>query len=193
RIYRCGSHIPISCFSRAICRSRPFDFRNGFGGRRIADRQCRGPVCLHPAKMLQRLLALAFVLAAFAPAAAASPAERTERVAGKLDSELRHRASAPTGNSRVILQLNPGASADTAAIRKMRGLVGRRLVSVGGQVAYVPDSELDALSRLPGVSGISLDRPVHGSLERTGATIGSTWVHQALGFDGTGVGVAIID
>jgi len=143
--------------------------------------------------MLQRLLAFAFVLAAFAPAAAAAPAERTERGAGKLDSELRHRASAPTGTSRVILQLNPGASADTAAIRKMRGLVGRRLVSVGGQVAYVPDSELDALSRLPGVSGISLDRPVHGTLERTGATIGSSWVHQALGFDGTGVGVAIID
>jgi len=143
--------------------------------------------------MLRRLLTLAFVLAALAPTAAGAPADgRSERDSGKLDAELRHRASAPRGSSRVILQLNPGASADNA-IRKMRGLVGRRLVSVGGQVAYVPDSELEALSHVPGVSGVSLDRPVHGTLERTGATIGSSWVHETLGFDGTGVGVAIID
>ena len=32
-----------------------------------------------------------------------------------------------------------------------------------------------------------------GTLERTGATIGSDWVHDTLGVDGTGVGVAIID
>ena len=30
-------------------------------------------------------------------------------------------------------------------------------------------------------------------MERTGATIGATWVHDTLGLDGTGVGVAIID
>jgi subtilisin family serine protease len=78
-------------------------------------------------------------------------------------------------------------------IRGVRGTLGRRLVSVAGQVADVPDAALDALSRLPGVDGISLDRRVEGTLERTGATIGATYVRETLGLDGTGVGVAIID
>ena len=63
----------------------------------------------------------------------------------------------------------------------------------GGLVAEVPDGALDALAALPGVRSVSLDRPIEGTLERTGATIGSGWVHDTLGFDGTGVGVAIID
>ena len=112
--------------------------------------------------------------------------------AAKLDRELRDRARAPRGSSRVILHLKPGASAD-GAIRRLRGTVGRRLASVGGQVAYVPDASLDALSKIPGVSGVSLDRPVHGTLERTGAAVGATWVRETLGFDGTGVGIAVID
>ena len=110
----------------------------------------------------------------------------------KLDRELRQRASAPRGHSRVILRLKPGVSADVA-IRGLRGTVGRRLASVGGQVADVPDTALDALARLPGVNGVSLDRRVHGTMERTGATIGATWVQDTLGLDGTGVGIAVID
>jgi serine protease AprX len=110
----------------------------------------------------------------------------------KLDTELRQRARAPLGRSRIILRLRPGASADIA-IRGVRGIVGRRLASVRGQVADVPNSALDALAELPGVASISLDRRVQGTLERTGATIGSGYVHDTLGFDGTGVGVAIVD
>jgi serine protease AprX len=83
-------------------------------------------------------------------------------------------------------------SAD-AAIRRLRGTIGRRLTSVGGQVAYLPDSALLALSRTPGLIGASLDRRVHGTLERTSATVGAGWVRDTLGYDGTGVGIAIID
>ena len=71
--------------------------------------------------------------------------------------------------------------------------MGRRLASVGGQVADVPDTSLSDLARLPGVSGVSLDRRVTGTMERTGATIGSNWVRESLGFDGTGIGIAVID
>ncbi len=110
----------------------------------------------------------------------------------KLDSELRLRAQAPRGHSRVIVRLDPGASAEVA-IRGLRGIVGRRLASVGGQVADVPDTALAALSRIPGVSAISLDRRVRGTLERTAATIGAGYVRDTLGLDGTGVGVAIVD
>ena len=92
----------------------------------------------------------------------------------------------------MILRLAPGTDAE-GAIRAARGTPGRRLASVGGQVADIPDASLDALSHVPGVDGISLDRRIEGTLERTGATIGATWVRGNLGLDGTGVGVAIVD
>jgi len=137
--------------------------------------------------MLRRLLSIGVVLVAtVAPAAAGRAPD------GKLDRELRLRALAPRGHSRVIVRLDPGVSGD-ALIRGVRGTAGRRLASVGGQVADVPDWALDALAGLPGVSGVSLDRRVYGTLERTGATIGSTFVQQALGLDGTGVGIALVD
>jgi serine protease AprX len=143
--------------------------------------------------MPRRLLTLGAILTALAPAVWAGP-----RPAGpatddpKLDRQLQQRASEPRGHSRVIVHLADGASADTA-IRGLRGTVGRRLASGGGQVAYVPDSALAALAHVPGVTGVSLDRGVQGTLERTGATVGATWVHDSLGLDGSGVGIAVID
>ena len=113
----------------------------------------------------------------------------------RLDHELRDRARASRGSSRVILRFKPGTPAGGAdvAIRRMRGIAGRRLASVGGQVAYVPDSALETLGSLPQVASVSIDRRVHGTLERTGATVGASWVFQNLGVDGTGVGIAVID
>ena len=46
---------------------------------------------------------------------------------------------------------------------------------------------------MPGVQRVSLDRRLEGMLERTAAAIGARWVTANLGFDGTGIGVAIID
>ena len=140
--------------------------------------------------MLRRLLTLGALLTALAPAAWAVP--RVAPGEAHLDRELRQRASTPRGQSRVIVHLAPGASAD-AGIRALRGLVGRRLGSGRGLVASVPDSALTALARLPGVNGVSLDRRVQGTMERTAATVGATWVHDALGLDGTGIGIAVID
>ena len=113
------------------------------------------------------LLAAAFIAAAGPHALAAShPGD------AKLDSELRDRAHAPRGRSRVILRLVPGVSAE-AIVKDLRGTLGRRLSLVGGQVAEIPDSALETLASLPGVAGVSLDRGVQGTLERTGATIGA--------------------
>jgi serine protease AprX len=140
-------------------------------------------------------LALVALLTALPGAAALAVSPAKPAGESRLDRELRARAQAPLGSSRVIVRMDPGVSPDVAeaAIRGARGIVGRRLASVSGQVAYVPDTALNDLGRLPGVSSVSLDRRVFGTLERTGATIGSTWVRENLGFDGTGVGVAIID
>jgi len=139
--------------------------------------------------MARRLLILAALLFAFASVAYAAG---QDSFLPKLDPELQQRARTPQGHSRVILRLTPGANPQLA-IQRARGTLGRRLVSVDGQVADVPDAALDALSRLPGVSSISLDRRVQGTLERTGATVGATYVRSAFGLDGTGVGVAIVD
>lgn len=112
----------------------------------------------------------------------------------KLDAALLARAHAPRGGaaSRVIIQTEGGAPAD-ALIRSLRGKAGRRLAAAFGQVAEIPDFELDTLAANPLVRGVNLDRRVVGTMERTGTTIGAVWARQNLGVDGTGVGVAIID
>jgi len=144
--------------------------------------------------MLRKTTALAVVFAAalacVAPLYAGDPG-----TGSKLDRALRARALSPRGSSRVIVRLHPGApvTAADAAIRGARGIIGRRLASVRGQVAYIPDTALESISRLHGVSSISLDRRIHGTLERTGATVGANWVRENLGLDGSGVGIAIID
>jgi serine protease AprX len=135
----------------------------------------------------RRFISIALLLLACIPPAVAAPSAD-----GKLDGELRQRARAPRGHSRVIVRLDPGANGD-AVIGSVHGTAGRPLAGGRAQVADVADGELDALARQPGVSAVSLDRRVEGTLERTGATIGATYVQQTLGLDGRGVGIAVID
>ena len=109
----------------------------------------------------------------------------------RLDPALRARAAQPRGLSRVIIQTADGGPA-TGAIRAVAGKPGRHLRSIG-QVAVIPDDALAHLATQPGITSVALDRRVQGTLERTAATVGAGWVRDRLGFDGTGVGVAIID
>jgi serine protease AprX len=110
----------------------------------------------------------------------------------KLDAALRYRAHAPQGTSRVIVQTRDGVSAD-ALIRSVHGKPGRQLRLLGAQVAVIPDTALEELANRAAVQFISLDRRVTGTLERTGSTVGATWVRENLGYDGAGVGVAVVD
>jgi serine protease AprX len=130
------------------------------------------------------LLVASFV--AFATQAIASGAD------DKFDSALRARALAPRGESRVIIQTNGGVQLD-ALLKKISARAGRRLPLLHGQVAVLPDSSLMELAAEPGVRTISLDRRVRGTMERTAATVGAPWVWSHLGFDGSGIGVAILD
>ena len=52
---------------------------------------------------------------------------------------------------------------------------------------------LKQLEKHPSVKKISLDRPVEGFNGRTAITIGSRTVVDLMGYNGAGVGVAIID
>jgi serine protease AprX len=137
--------------------------------------------------MPRRVLIVA--LAAFVTAAAPASASDDH---GKLDGVLRDRAQFPRGTSRVIIQTNDGTAPD-ALVKDIRGRAGIRLPLLHGQVADVPDTELLELARHPGVRALSVDRRVRGTMERTAATVGAPFVWSSLGFDGAGVGVAIID
>ena len=112
--------------------------------------------------------------------------------AAKLDATLAARADVPRGVSRVIVTTVDGVSIERA-VRMAGGIAGRRLASVDAQVALLPDSGLLKLAAQPQVLSIAIDRPVAGTMERTAATVGADWVRESLGFDGSGVGVAIID
>jgi subtilisin family serine protease len=80
-----------------------------------------------------------------------------------------------------------------ALIRLAGGTPGLWLASLGGQVAQIPDTSLETLAAHPRVLSLASDRPVHGTMERTGQAIGAVWARQQLALDGTGVGIAIID
>ncbi|MEN3337928.1 MAG: serine protease AprX [Acidobacteriota bacterium] len=110
----------------------------------------------------------------------------------KLDAALRVRAREGQGTSRVIVETTDGSPADRL-IAAVAGTPGRRLPLMRGQVAEVPDAALEALADDPHIAALSLDRPVAGTMERTGATTGATWTRAHLGVDGSGIGVALID
>jgi subtilisin family serine protease len=136
-----------------------------------------------------RRLAIAFAILA---ATCAHAVAATHPGDDKLDAALLVRAHAPAADSRVIIQTTDGRPAD-ALIRSLNGTPGRYLPALQGQVARLPDWALDRLAAHSSVRSVRLDRPVHGTIERTGAAIGAVWARDQLGVDGTGVGVAIID
>ena len=140
------------------------------------------------------LAALMLMSAALPPVASAQAATPSVK-SSKLAPVLRKHASLPGGWSRVILR-----AGDANALAKLRPLIqnaggrlGRRLPFLKGQVAYVPNAMLTALANSTLVKDVLFDRPVESVAEHTGATIGAAAVRQELGYDGTGIGVAVID
>jgi serine protease AprX len=105
------------------------------------------------------------------------------------------RAAQAVGSSRVIVMASKSASLPLIPIliRQWGGTVGRRLGIINGYAANLPNPALKGLAASPFVASIELDRATKATMERTGPTIGSTTVRQAFGYDGTGVGVAVID
>jgi serine protease AprX len=113
----------------------------------------------------------------------------------KLDPILQKRAAAGVGTSRVIVRGIESTPSNTLAdlIQQAGGSAGRKFAVLRGRVGEVPNAALAGLANSPYVVGISVDRLIVGANERTGATVGATAVRQDYGYDGSGVGVAIID
>ncbi|MBA2416599.1 MAG: S8 family peptidase, partial [Geodermatophilaceae bacterium] len=103
--------------------------------------------------------------------------------------------AARAGWSRVIIQaLDPAANAGLPRIiQQAGGTAGRVLPIIHGRVALVPNGALIGLANNSLVRHVALDRPAFGVLERTSATVGAAAVRQELGYDGAGIGVAVID
>src|SRR3954465_11196 len=143
---------------------------------------------------LGRFLALTLLIATTGPSTLPMAAKDPPGLQ-KMDKRRRDRAAKPRGRSRVIVRGTNGVTSDELAsvIRGLGGGNKRALRLIGGQVADLPDAALAALANHPRVAQVSDDRPIAGAMERTGATVGATAVRWDLGYDGTGVGVAIID
>src|SRR5918993_673706 len=157
-----------------------------------ADRQSPRRLAAEGGTMCTRYTSVLVLLIAGVVASPAWPAQGDGQKMGPL---ARERALLLTGSSRVIVQATDSAAAGglANAIGQAGGRAGRALSLIDARVADVPNTALAALANNPVVARISLDRPVLGSLERTGATVGATAVRQNLGLDGSGITVAIID
>jgi len=141
-----------------------------------------------------RLLTLIVVMAA-AGQSASMTFQDSPGALKKLDKPLHSRALNAQGRSRVIVRGVDGASStDIAdAIRGAGGASGKALKLIRGRVADLPDAALLALANHPSIAQVSEDRGIVGAMERTGTTVGATAVRQDLGYDGSGIGVAVID
>jgi serine protease AprX len=141
------------------------------------------------------VLALGALLAWLAPASGSLP----PHCAGDLPTTVTTRTDAPrvctAENLRVVIQAPTGMYADTL-VREAGGAIVWRLEHVGAMVADVPTAALGSLQAAAAAGAIgtvAVDRPLEAALDRTADTVGARWVQEHLGFDGTGVGVAIID
>jgi serine protease AprX len=112
----------------------------------------------------------------------------------KLDPLLREQTGR-AGRSRVVVRV-PSAAALPSILQAAQlagGRVLRTLPMVSGAAVDISNSLLPLLAANPLVERVSMDRVIVGSNERASATVGATAVRQELGYDGTGVGMAIID
>lgn len=146
------------------------------------------------------LAALAALVVVAAPATASSD----ERSAGepgqirgragdhrKLDRALNDRAK-HAGWSRVIVTAD-GVAEVSDTVAKLGGRLGRRLDLINGRVFEVPNGLLKKLADHPSIARIDDDRPTTGLMSHVAALTGARTVQRSYGFDGAGVGVAVLD
>jgi len=139
--------------------------------------------------------AVAALLIAGVSRPAFAQTDRTSASIAKIDRLVQRRLPHATGWSRVIVRAvdrhSRGALGPIVALAG--GKVRRTLSLIDAEVIDLPNAALTKLASSPLVARVALDRFVTGAMERTGATVGATAVRQELGYDGSGVGVAIID
>jgi serine protease AprX len=126
----------------------------------------------------------------------AKQAAREARIArrhAKLDQLLNDAVEdAARGESNVIIEFNDPGDAPRV-VKGHGGKPGRRLGILNAQVAKISNGKLKALADDPRVKHVYLDRPTKGFVGRTAVTVGARAVQELMGYDGSGVAVAVID
>jgi serine protease AprX len=112
----------------------------------------------------------------------------------KLDRELKSRSGRLLGTSKVILTITPGQEANAEKeIKKLGGRLGRRLKLVNGMAVELPNRVIKQISERSEVLSVHYDRPIAGHMNREAVSVGARAAQQQWGYDGAGVGVAVID
>ena len=113
----------------------------------------------------------------------------------KIGPLVSRRAANAVGRSRIIVEAVDAESLTSVGplVEQAGGTTIRTLPLINARVVDLPNPALAALAENPRVKRLSLDRVIVAANERTGATIGATAVRQAFGYDGSGIGVAVID
>ena len=150
---------------------------------------------MRQAHSVVRLVFACLLIVALGPSTSAIEIGLTPIWLPKLDPLLQRRVSLLTGHSRVIVRATSATSlvSIVPVVQQVGGTVGRSLGIIDGVAADVPNVALALLAASPLVARLSLDRVIAGAMERTGATSGAAAARQQYGYDGSGVGVAVID
>jgi serine protease AprX len=101
--------------------------------------------------------------------------------------------SAVVGRSRVIVRLGEATSSTSLAVESLGGTVLKSLPLINAQVIDLPNTSLATLAGDSRVARLSMDRRIAGAMERTAATVGAAAVRADLGYDGSGIGIAVVD
>ena len=110
-----------------------------------------------------------------------------------LDGELEQRSKNKNSThlSTVIVELKPGGKLPREFQNFVK--VGSNLDIINGIVLTLPDGLLKKLASNGDVLRVHDDRPIGGHNYRTSVTVGANTVRQMLGYNGAGVGIAVID
>ena len=119
----------------------------------------------------------------------------TSTALDKLDPLTQRQLMNVFGRSRVIVRAADSADPSLLLplLQSVGGVVYRTLAVVNAQAVELPNAALLTVAASPLVARISLDRGIFGAMERTSSTIGATTLRQVHGYDGRGIGVAIVD
>jgi serine protease AprX len=152
-------------------------------------------------KIIQLLMALVTVVGLLAPAAMAVTPKQAAAVSPQLTVLA---AENPEQMVRVIVQKADDSNRAEQLVERLGGQVLRDLGLINAFAALLPADQVVDLARLQAVAAISLDAPVVSTASKEIKTVDTptrnyyletTNAYQAwkLGYDGTGITVAVID
>jgi serine protease AprX len=119
----------------------------------------------------------------------------------KISPDLQSLLSNPAGNLNVIVQYNSAAPCSGSglvggiscpSIKLLNGVVSQVFSLINAVAVAMPAAQVTTLSNQANVSYISLDRPMLPTLDYSNEAVNAP-VAWSSGWDGTGIGVAVID